>query len=92
MAHVYDREPDGRQMTNQETAQRPIESAGPAPSRFRPRYRALSETEKLQHDLLKDAYASLESQIMRLSDGRYRSLALTALEESCMWAVKELTA
>lgn len=61
-------------------------------SRFRPKYRALSIAEVDQHDALKDAYAAVERLCDALPAGRYRALALTALEESCMWAVKELTA
>lgn len=61
-------------------------------TRFRPRYRALSDEEKALHDEIKDAYAAVETLIVKLNGGRYRALAMTALEESCMWAVKELTA
>ena len=55
------------------------------------RYRQLSEAEQAQHDELKAAYAVVERLIERLKPGRYCSLAMTALEESCMWSVKELT-
>jgi len=61
-------------------------------SRFRPRYRALSPEEVAQHDQFKSAYAEVERLIDILPNGRYKALAMTALEESCMWAVKELTA
>lgn len=60
-------------------------------SRFRPRYRALTDEEKAIHDDVKAAFEAAEQQIMRIKGGRYRALALTSLEESCMWAVKELT-
>lgn len=60
-------------------------------SRFRPRYRALTEEEKAAHDSLKESYVKAEELILKLPAGRYRALALTSLEESCMWAVKELT-
>lgn len=86
MANVYEGPTDGRQSDNQ------AELLSRFRSRFRPRYRALSEDEKLLHDDLKDAYADVEHLIERIPAGRYRSLAITALEESCMWAVKELTA
>lgn len=82
MSHVYDGAPDARQSADEKESL----------SRFRPRYRALSEEEKTQHDELKDGYALVEAMVDKLPAGRYRALALTALEESCMWAVKELTA
>lgn len=81
MANVFEGSPDGRQSDN------PAEPM----SRFRPRYRALSEEEKAYHDELKDGYALIEVMIEKLPAGRYKALALTALEESCMWAVKALT-
>ena len=81
MANVYDGKPDSRQ-SDDESLQ---------VSRFRPKYRALSDEEKQLHDDIKDAYAAVEKQIERMKHGRYRALALTTLEESCMWAIKELT-
>lgn len=81
MAHVYEDKPDGRQSDRQDE---PL-------SRFRPKYRALSDEEKAAHDELKAAYVAVEEIIEKFRPGRYRALALTALEESCMWAVKELT-
>ena len=81
MANIFEGPTDGRQA---ETA---IEV-----SRFRPRYRALSDEEKAVHDDVKAAFVAVEEQIMRIKPGRYRSLAITSLEEACMWAVKELTA
>lgn len=81
MANVYEKEPDERQSAD---TQEPL-------SRFRPRYRALTDDEKQLHDDLKAAYANIEEMIGRLAPGRYRALAITTLEESCMWAVKELT-
>jgi hypothetical protein len=82
MPNGYDGSPDARQSADE---REPL-------SRFRPRYRALSEEEKTAHDALKDGYALIEAMLDKLPAGRYRALALTALEESCMWAVKELTA
>lgn len=81
MANVYEGKPDDRQ------------SANPAMqvSRFRPRYRALSDDEKALHDELKNKAAELEALFERVKPGRYHSLALTSLEESVMWIVKELT-
>lgn len=83
MSHLFEGEPDARQ-------------AGEIkPSRFRPRYRALTDEEKALHDALKDKAAELEvlfDQVVGMkSRGRYHSLAITSLEQSIMWIVKELT-
>lgn len=80
MAHVYEGKPDGRQSDEQI----PV-------SRFRLRYRALSDDEKALHDAIKAKAAELEALFEQVKPGRYRSLGFTALEESIMWAVKELT-
>lgn len=80
MTNVYEGKPDARQSEDRI-----------AVSRFRPRYRALSEEEKGLHDEIKAKAADLESLFERIAPGRYRSLGLTALEEAVMWAVKELT-
>lgn len=61
-------------------------------SRFRPRYRALSDDEKALHDAIKAKAAELEALFEQVKPGRYRSLALTELELSVMWVIKELTA
>lgn len=79
--HIFQGEPDARQ------AKTAIE-----PSRFRPRYRPMTEEEKALHDAIKAKAAELEAVIEQVKPGRYRSLGMTALEESVMWAVKELTA
>lgn len=77
--HLFVGEPDARQ-------------GGDIPmSRFRPRYRALSEDEKALHDAIKSKAAELEELFERVKPGRYRSLSLTALEEAVMWNIKELT-
>jgi hypothetical protein len=81
MTHVYEGQPDGRQSEEQLPT-----------SRFRPRYRALSDEEKALHDAIKAKAAELETLFEQVKPGRYRSLGLTALEESVMWTVKELTA
>ena len=81
MEHVFEGEPDARQAKDKITV-----------TRFRPRYRALDAAEKAIHDDVKAAFEEVERQMERIKPGRYRSLALTALEESCMWAIKELTA
>jgi len=80
MSHVFEGNPDGRQ------AQEPIQV-----SRFRPRYRPLSDDEKALHDALKDKAAELETLFGKVKPGRYNSLAITSLEQAIMWIVKELT-
>lgn len=80
MANVYEGKPDGRQA---ETAI--------AVSRFRPRYRALSDEEKALHDEIKNKAAELEELFGKVKPGRYNALAITSLEQSVMWVVKELT-
>ena len=81
MSHVFDGDPDARQSGS---TTEPV-------SRFRPRYRALTNEEKVLHDALKAKAVALETLIDQTKPGRYRSLALTALEEAVMWAVKGLT-
>lgn len=81
MTHVYAGTPDARQS---EKVDEPV-------SRFRLRYRALTDAEKSLHDQIKGKAAELESLFQQVKPGRYRSLGLTALEESVMWTVKELT-
>ena len=81
MADIYEGTPDGRQS----------DDVIPT-SRFRPRYRALTDEEKALHDQIKAKAAELEELFEKVKPGRYRSLGLTALEESVMWTVKELTA
>lgn len=80
MSHVYEGAPDARQSTD---IAEPI-------SRFRPRYRALTDAEKALHDEIKAKAAELEALFERVKPGRYRSLGFTALEESVMWTIKEL--
>jgi hypothetical protein len=62
------------------------------PSRFRPRYRALTGEEKALHDAIKGKADELLALFEEVKPGRYRSLGITALEEAVMWTVKELTA
>lgn len=81
MTNVFDGQPDARQ--SDDTAE--------VVSRFRPRYRALTDDEKALHDELKAKAVELEVLFDKIKPGRYRSLAFTALEEAVMWAVKELT-
>ncbi len=80
MPNVFVGPPDSRQ------SDQPIKV-----SRFRPKYRALSEAEVALHDEIKTKAAELESLFERVNQGRYNSLAMTALEQSIMWIVKELT-
>lgn len=81
MSHVFEASPDARQS---ESVSEPV-------SRFRPRYRALTDQEKALHDAIKAKAAELEALFEQVKPGRYRSLGITALEESVMWTVKELT-
>jgi len=81
MAHVYDGATDARQSAD----------VTMPTTRFRPKYRALTDAEKALHDEIKDKAAELEALFERVKPGRYRSLGLTALEEAVMWTVKELT-
>ena len=80
MADVYEGKPDGRQA-----------DTAIAVSRFRPRYRALTDDEKALHDQIKDKASELETLFAKVKPGRYNSLAITSLEQSVMWVVKELT-
>jgi hypothetical protein len=81
MPHVYDGAPDSRQSGD---VAEPV-------SRFRPRYRALTDVEKTLHDQIKAKAVELEQLIETVKPGRYRALGLTALEEAVMWTVKQLT-
>lgn len=62
------------------------------PSRFRPRYRKLTDDELALSDAIKAKAAELEALIEKAPQGRYTSLAMTDLEKSIMWAVKAITA
>ena len=80
MTNVYEGKTDGRQA-----------DTAIAVSRFRPRYRALTDEEKALHDAIKDKAAELETLFGQVKPGRYHSLGMTSLEQSVMWMVKELT-
>ena len=82
MADLYEGAADGRQKASNEDQ---------GVSRFRPRYRQLTEQEKALHDAIKDAAENLALLFEQVKPGRYRSLGITALEESVMWTIKELT-
>lgn len=79
--HVFEGAPDARQSADVDHKV----------SRFRPTYRALTPEEKALHDAIKAKAVELEQLFEQVKGGRYRSLGLTALEESVMWTVKELT-
>ena len=79
--HVFEGEPDSRQSAD---VAMPV-------SRFRPRYRALTGEEKALHDAIKAKAEELLELFEQVKSGRYRSLGITALEESVMWTVKDLT-
>ena len=81
MTDVFEGKPDARQSDD---------PALPV-SRFRPRYRALTDDEKALHDRIKAKAEELESCYASVKDGRYKSLALTSLEELVMWIIKGLT-
>lgn len=80
MANLYEGAPDSRQSDQQI-----------AVSRFRPRYRALSDGEKALHDEIKAKADELCILFEQVKEGRYRSLGITSLEQAVMWVVKELT-
>jgi hypothetical protein len=82
MAHVYEGATDARQSDS------PILRS----SRFRPRYRALTDAEKALHDEIKAKAVELELLFEQVKPGRYSSLGMTALEQAVMWIIKELTA
>jgi len=81
MTNVYEGKPDARQSDD---VAMPV-------SRFRPRYRALTDEEKALHDRIKDKASELEVLFSSVKPGRYNALAITSLEQSVMWIVKELT-
>lgn len=85
MSNVYEGTPDARQSDREDY---PV-------TRFRPRYRALSEEEKNLHDEIKGAADALERVMVKANDlrgnPRYHALAITSLEQAVMWSVKGLT-
>lgn len=58
---------------------------------FRTKWRELTEDEKLSIELIMVKATELHDFIEAIGHSRYTSLAKTALEESVMWAVKQLT-
>lgn len=81
MADVFEGKPDARQSAD---VAHPV-------SRFRPTYRALTDAEKALHDEIKTKASELEALYGKVKPGRYNALAITSLEQSVMWVVKELT-
>ena len=81
MANTFEGKPDTRQSDD---VNHPV-------SRFRPTYRALTDEEKSLHDDIKNKASELEELFSKVKTGRYNSLAITSLEQSIMWIVKELT-
>lgn len=81
MSNVFEGKPDARQSAD---VNHPV-------SRFRPTYRALTDEEKSLHDALKTKASELEALFDKVKKGRYSALAMTSLENSVMWIVKELT-
>jgi len=81
MANVFQGSPDARQS----------DDVAHKVSRFRPTYRALTDDEKALHDVIKMKAAELEGLYSQVKGGRYNALAITSLEQSVMWIVKELT-
>lgn len=79
--HVFEGASDARQS---DKVDEPV-------SRFRPRYRALTDDEKALHDAIKAKAVELEALFGQVKPGRYNSLAMTNLELAIMWVVKELT-
>ena len=63
-----------------------------APHRFRLRNPALTDEQLALHDAIKTKATELEVLFEQVKAGRYRALGFTALEESVMWTIKELTA
>lgn len=81
MSNVYEGKPDDRQS----------DDVNEKVSRFRPKYRALNDDEKALHDEIKAKAAEIEELFERVHPGRYSSLAMTNLELSVMWIIKQLT-
>lgn len=82
MTDLYEGKPDGRQLSPNE---------GQKVSRFRPRYRQLSDEEKQLHDDIKSKATELEELFEKVPPSRMASLGMTKLEEAVMWTVKGLT-
>lgn len=82
MANLFEAQADTRQSDN---VSEPL-------SRFRLRYRALTDDEKALHDAIKVKAVELETLFNKVKGGRYNALGMTHLELAIMWIIKELTA
>lgn len=60
-------------------------------NRFRREYRPLTEQETLAMNNIKDKAEELAQLFDKELPSRYKSLAMTTLEESVMWMVKGIT-
>lgn len=60
-------------------------------STFRPVYRDLSPEEKELSNSIKTKAEELEALYHKLPQSRFKSIAMTKLEESVMWIIKGLT-
>lgn len=81
LTHVFNGSPDARQSSELI----PV-------SRFRPRYRALTNDEKKLHDDIKAQAEVLERMFEKVRPGAYRDHAMLNLEQSVMFIIKDLTA
>ena len=91
MSNVFSGPPDARQSDDPQLKV----------TRFRPRYRALTDEEKALHDEIKAKAEELEALFDRVVPTtaevvtgvtrRYHALSITALEEAVMWSIKSLT-
>jgi hypothetical protein len=61
------------------------------PTRFHTVYRELDDSERGLIKRIKDKAEELAQLYEQATSSRYRSLALTELESSVMWVVKEIT-
>jgi type 1 glutamine amidotransferase len=60
-------------------------------SPLRHQYRVLSEQDKADVTMMKDAGLVFYKALDHLPDGREKSIARTKIEEAVMWAVKGIT-
>jgi hypothetical protein len=78
-------------MTNEENWNVRLRNELAVPSRFPLDDRKLSDDELGLLRLIKMKASELQALIQHTKHGRYQSLAMTSLEESVMWAAKEIT-
>ncbi len=65
--------------------------ARPINNTMRHKYRVLSDAEKTQMGMVKDAGLMFHDMLTGLGNSRELSLAKTKIEEAVMWAVKHIT-